>query len=198
MKKRNFILIAIIGLIIGFLLGIFVFGNNKEKSSKVEIGLQEIEDDCTKIASMQEEGELEIATNSKVEKISPNCKLTFKSYYSKCGHLIENQENIKETYVNMSKQEFQNVFNAWEIENFTSDEIILYKELNQNCDEHFLLSEKDGYIAIYKLDETNNKKLIKTTDIALEYLETKDLEQIKSGIIVYSKKDLNKTLEDFE
>lgn len=198
MKKRNFILIAIIGLIIGFLLGIFVFGDNKEKNRKVEIGLKEIEDDCTQIASMQEEGTLEIVTNSKLEKISPNCILTFKSYYSKCGHLIEKQEEVEETYVNMSKEELQNVFNTWKIQNFTSDKIVLYKELNQNCDEHFLLSEKEGYIAIYKLDETNNKSLIRTTDIALEYLEPKDLEQIKSGIIVYSKKDLNKTLEDFE
>ena len=121
-------MIAIIGLIIGFLLGIFVFGNNKEKNRKVEIGLQEIEDDCTQIASMQEEGTLEIVTNSKLEKISPNCILTFKSYYSKCGHLIEKQEKVEETYVNMSKEEFQNVFNNWEIQNFTSDKIVLYKK----------------------------------------------------------------------
>ena len=58
--------------------------------------------------------------------------------------------------------------------------------------------EKDGEIAIFKLDQNNNQTFLEKTDISTEYLTEKDLENIKRGIIIYSKKELNKTIEDFE
>ena len=53
-------------------------------------------------------------------------------------------------------------------------------------------------IAIFKLDQNNNQTFLEKTDISTEYLTEKDLENIKRGIIIYSKKELNKTIEDFE
>ena len=70
--------------------------------------------------------------------------------------------------------------------------------MNEFCNEHYLLKEKDGEIAIFKLDQNNNQTFLEKTDISTEYLTEKDLENIKRGIIIYSKKELNKTIEDFE
>lgn len=61
-----------------------------------------------------------------------------------------------------------------------------------------MLKEKDGNIAIYKLDNDNNQTFLEDTEIATEYLATQDLEKIKQGIIIYTKKELNKTIEDYE
>lgn len=61
-----------------------------------------------------------------------------------------------------------------------------------------MIKERDGNIAIFKLDPNNNQTFLKDTEIATEYLAEEDLEKIKQGITVYTKKELNKTIEDFE
>ena len=115
-----------------------------------------------------------------------------------CNHLIETRKNIEEAEVNITEEELKEKFKSWEIQKFTPNEIALYKEVNEFCNEHFLLKEEDGYINIYKIDKDSNKELFKKTEISTEYLADEDLEQIRSGIEVYTEKELNRTLEDFE
>jgi len=64
-----------------------------------------------------------------------------------------------------SGEELEQRFPDWEIQRFTPNEIVLYKEVNGFCNEHFLLKEEDGYIAIYKLDDNNNAEFFQTTEI---------------------------------
>lgn len=61
-----------------------------------------------------------------------------------------------------------------------------------------MLKEKDGNIAIFELDQNNNQIFLEDTEIATEYLAEEDLEKIQQGITIYTKKELNKTIEDFE
>ena len=75
---------------------------------------------------------------------------------------------------------------------------MLYKEVNEFCNEHYMLKEKDGNIAVFKLDENNKQIFLEKTEIATEYLPKEDLENIEKGILIYTKKELNKRLEDFE
>lgn len=52
---------------------------------------------------------------------------------------------------------------------------------------------------MYELDANNNEvNLIKVTDIPTEYLTETDLIEIEKGMKVYTTKELNKILEDFE
>lgn len=81
MKKYTFILIIAIGIILGFLTGVYLYRINQiDKNLELADG---IEDECTEIALVEEGGEL-IATNNKEEKTSPNSTLTLKIYYNKC------------------------------------------------------------------------------------------------------------------
>ena len=119
-------------------------------------------------------------------------------YYRKCGHLVESKKNIEEGEVNLTEEELKKKFPDWELQKFTSSEIVLYKEVDEFCNEHYLLKEKDGTIAVFSLDENNNEKLERKTNISTNYLEEGDLEKLRSGIYINSKKELNKALEDFE
>lgn len=196
MGKYTIIVIVAVGVILGFLTGIYLYRIDQVETKKVaEINQEEI----NQILSSNDEEILNtIETNIEEEKVSPNCKLVLKIYYNKCEHLIEKKEVIEDAVVNMTEQELREKFYEWEIQKFTPTEIVLYKEINQFCDEHFLLKEKDGYIVIYKLDENNNPELFETTEISIEYLSEEDLENIKQGIKIYTEKELNKILEDFE
>lgn len=199
MKKYTIIAIITVGIILGFLTGLYLYKINKIDYSNKEIIAETIEDDCTSIAKLNNEELYDIIqTNEVEEKTSPNCKITLKVYYETCKHLIETRKNIKETEVNLTEEELKQKFPDWEIQRFAPNEIVLYKEVNKFCDEHFLLKEEDGYIAIYKLDENNNAKFFQTTEISTDYLAEEDLTKIRNGIKVYTEKELNRTLEDFE
>lgn len=196
MGKYTIIAIILVGIILGFLTGIYLYRINQVEFKKVaDINQEEINE----ILSINDEESLNVVeTNIEEEKVSPNCKLILKIYYNKCEHLIEKRETIEDAVVNMTEQELREKFYEWEIQKFTPTEIVLYKEIDEFCNEHFLIKEEDGYIVIYKLDENNNSELFEITEISIEYLSEKDLENIKKGIEIYTKKELNKALEDFE
>ena len=199
MKKYTIIAIITAGIILGFLTGLYIYKINKMDIIEEKIIAETIEDECTAIADLSEE-ELSniIQTNKAEEKTSPNCTITLKVYYEVCEHLIERRKKIEEAQVNMTEEELKEKFTDWEIQRFTPNEIVLYKEVNEFCNEHFLLKEEDGYITIYKLDKNNKAEFLQTTEISTDYLAEEDLSKIRNGIKVYTERELNKTLEDFE
>ncbi len=199
MKKYTIIAIITIGIILGFLTGIYVYKINKISNEQKEYIAEKIEDECTAIGELDDEDIANlITTNNNEEKTSPNCTIILKVYHEACNHLIENRQSIEEADVNMTEDELKQRFSDWEVQKFTPTEIVLYKEVDEFCDEHYLLKEENGYITIYKLDENENAQIFNTTEISTEYLAEEDLEQIRNGIKVYTDKELNKTLEDFE
>ena len=199
MKKCAIIAIIIVGVILGFLTGVYLYKINHVDNNKQKIIAETIEDECTAIEELNdEEFEDFIKTSNEEEKTSPNCAIVLKVYHEACKHLIEKKQSIEETQVNMTEEELKERFSDWEVQKFTPTEIVLYKEVPEFCDEHYLLKEENGYISIYKLDENDNEEFFQTTEISTEYLTDEDLEQIKNGIKIYTEKELNKTLEDFE
>ena len=197
--RKYIIMLILIGIILGFFTGIYLYKINQININDLEQKIAIIEDECTEIAELEDSGELDlIITNSEEEKVSPNCILILKVYYDKCGHLIEKKENIKETEVNLTEEELQSKLPEWEVQKFTSTEIVLYKEVNEFCNQHFLLKEEEGYISIYKLNKDNSTEFFRMTEIPTEYLAEDDLKQIKDGIKIYTEKELNRALEDFE
>lgn len=199
MRKQFIYIVAITGMI-GFLMGLFIYDNKKNESKVIaDANFSEVTDSCIDELENYEIAKLNLEeTNASTTKISPNAIINFKICYQKCNHIIDSKQKISESLVNLTKEELQDKYLDWDIERFTENNIILYKEENRMCDEHYILKQENGCIAIYKLDEKNNESLLETTDIATEYLPEKDLKKIKKGIIVYTKQDLNKLLEDYQ
>lgn len=197
MKKHVILAVFVIVLIIGFLTGFYLYrikiANNSEN---LEIA-EKIEDECTYIAEYNSVEDL-ISANSKQEKISPNCKITFKIFYKKCGHIIEKEEEIDKSNVNLTEKELRSKFPNWEIQRFTPTEITMYCQMDDFCNEHYKIKEENGSVSVYQIDKDNNEKFLRKTDIELKFLEDEDLNKLKDGIIVTSKRELNEVLEDFE
>ena len=98
----------------------------------------------------------------------------------------------------MTKQEVQNEYQDWEVIGFESGKVILYKEFEGECGEHFKLHLEDGKIVIYLLNKDGTETLYEKTNISSEYLTETDLINIQDGLEVYGKEELNKIIEDFE
>lgn len=139
-----------------------------------------------------------VAANGNEEKISPNATLVIKKHYAKCGHTTKKYLEIPKEFVNMNEQEIKKEFTSWELKGFSSNEIVMQKEEAGICDEHFILRNRDGLIAIYVEKENGEEELKEKTEISIDYLTQEDRKKLDKGIIAIGKEELNGALEDFE
>ena len=139
-----------------------------------------------------------VPTNVEQDKISPNCKMILIKHYKGCNHEINEYIKVPERLVNLTKDEFQNEYKDWDIKEFTTEKITLYKEFEGICGEHYILKDEDGKISIYKILENGKEEIYEKTDISIDYLPINDKESIQKGLEVNGREKLNELIESFE
>ncbi len=201
MNKLIITMIAIIVVIVASITAVVLFFPNRgEETPKVETIVsenEEILDDCTEEYEGMEH-ETTIKANTQEEKTSPNCSVTTKIYYKKCGHTTSKYDNLPQEFVNLTKEEIQNNYQDYDIESFNANKIELYQEKDGQCGEHYMVKDKDGEVAIYKILEDGSQEELETTSVTTEYLTETDKINIKKGIQINGKQELNQLIEDFE
>ncbi len=199
MNRVIITIIAIIVIISAMLTAFAIFAPNKKETAqqeKTEIAEEEILDDCTDEYEMMTQ-KTEV-TNSEEEKTSPNCSLEIKTYFKDCQHITRQYSNLPEDLVNLTKEEIQKKYPDYMIQSFSSNEIVLYKQSEGSCGEHYLVKSENGVVSIYKVLENGNLEKIENTEISTEYLPETDRMNMEKGIEVNGKQSLNQLLEDFE
>lgn len=205
--KKSWIIILIIGvIIIGIITGIAISQKNNKENSEKNIITNEINevsemvsDECTEEwKEMQEQAKEDLEANSSEEKISPNCLLILKRYYSECEHTINEYIDIPEKLVNKTQKDIEEEYPNWEVKKYSSTQIILFKEFESNCGQHYILKNDNGKIVIYIINENNEETIYENTDISIEYLTETDKQEIEKGIKVNGKENLYQLIEDFE
>lgn len=196
MKKWGYITSFIIIFIVAIFTGIYIFNSSNKVDNKTE-------NETYNTTIIEEEpysvrNDITIQTTTEEEKVSPNAILILKKHYQECDHTIKEYAEIPEDFVNLTLEELQKEYADWKIEQFSSLEIILLKEEQGVCNEHYLLKETNGVITVYKIEKNGEETLIEETGISIEYLTENDKMKIKEGIKVYGKEELNSTLEDYE
>lgn len=194
---RKEYLIGIIGISIAIILVVagIIIVNNSNRQLSIENENRENKESVqnTLNANIQL-----VTTNSSEEKTSPNCLLIFKTYYKKCEHSTVENKEIPEELVNKTREEIESFYSDWKVVTYSKLQILLYKEQEGICNEHYIIKEKDGYIAIYTVDENGKDTLQELTQILTAYLPEEDLTRLKEGIKIQGKEKLNQALEDYE
>ena len=191
--KKYIILAVILALITSIILGVYIY-----KLSRVDDHIA-FDVEYTQIKSENTIENTTQETHSSKNKTTPNTKIIEKIYYNECGHIIQREEKINESLINKDETEIQTVYTGWEVQKFTSSEIVVYKEVNDFCDEHYLLKDVEGEIVIFKLDKDDNEKeIIRETGIQTKYLSEVDIENLKQGIKIYGDKELGSAIQDYE
>lgn len=139
-----------------------------------------------------------ISTASTEEKVSPNAEFALKKYYNECGHFKFEYAKLPEELVNLTKEEVEDFYDDWEVEEFSANKIVLVKEISSLCDEHFIIKLGEKYVQIFHLEPDGNLVLYKTTDISREYLPAEDISKLEQGMYVFGEGKLNSIIEDFE
>ena len=201
MRKSIIILAILVLFILGTIIGVIAiknFSGEEEKEKVAEQNQEEIYDECTdEYEEMVQSNTLVQETSSEGEKISPNCSIIFKRYYQDCGHTIEQYASIPTELVNKTQEDLQQQYEGWTIEQFSRNQIVLYRDFDSECGEHYILKEKDGKVAVY-LKTGNTEELIEETDIATEFLTETDKIELQNGIEANGRAELNQLIEDYE
>lgn len=195
--KKIYIFLIILMMLIGIFTGVII---NKSKNNKLaNANFSEIIDDCIEEKERYDLAMLNFEeVNAGTIKVSPNTSITFEICYKECNHIIVKKEKAEQDIVNLTQEEIQLKYKDWSIKEFTTENIILYKENEGICNEHYVLKQENGYIVVYEIDKEKKEKLLKITDISTKYLPESDLLEIGNGLAVYTRKELNRILEDYE
>ena len=137
-------------------------------------------------------------TASVEEKVSYNASFALKKYYNECGNFKFNYSELPPEAINLSKTELQDLYPEWTVEEFSSNNIVLAQNLDNICDEHYVLKLDDENVEVYHIESDEHLKLYKSTDISKEYLTSDDINNLEDGIYVYGIANLNSAIEDFE
>lgn len=132
------------------------------------------------------------------EKVLPTAEFAMKKVYNECGHFKFEYAELPQELINLTEEELEAYYKDWEIEEFSPSKIILTKEINSLCDEHFIIKLGEKYVQVFHLEPDGNLVVYETTDISREYLPEEDIKKLEEGIYVFGEGKLNSILEDFE
>ena len=132
------------------------------------------------------------------KKILPTAEFAMKKVYNECGHFKFEYAELPQELINLTEEELEAYYKDWEIEEFSPSKIILTKEINSLCDEHFIIKLGEKYVQVFHLEPDGNLVVYETTDISREYLPEEDIKKLEEGIYVFGEGKLNSVLEDFE
>ena len=198
MNKFIIILLSVVVIIASIITAVVIYNGEDEEQAKVSI--KNIEENTTNTLNntINSDNQNVIETNVKEVRISPNAFITFKETYEGCGHTKVDFVEVPEDFVNLSKEELKDKYSDWNIEKFTDTDIILSKDFEGSCDEHFIVKDVDGIVTAFKIKEDGTEEEYEITDIATEYLTDTDKIEMKNGIRVNGKQNLNQLIEDYE
>jgi hypothetical protein len=127
--------------------------------------------------------------------ITPTTKIIFKTYFTLCSHMVDKEPEDMKEFINLSEEGLKSKFSEWEINEFSTQQVILKREKQTYCPRHFIIGSKDGYIAIYAYNSDGVKTLYEMTDDPISILTTEDQKNLEYGIVADSEEELQQKLE---
>lgn len=195
MKKIIFlgILVFIVSVCVGFLYTNLFY--NVESKEDQAFETNNIEDfasvNYTRLQTLE-------ASSEDEDKISPNTNFAVKQYYDECGHFTFKYEPLPKELVNLSRQEVEDYYDDYEVEEFDNKNVVITKEINGLCDEHFFITLGNEHIEVKKLNTDGSFSPYLETEISKEYLPAEDIEKLQEGIYIFGSGLINSVLEDYE
>lgn len=196
-----FCFVFILGMSVGTYMGI----NNVDSIDNTQTDIEEVKKEIIPvqdvvIRNVQEEKKPEINVIETVieeTKLSPYAKMIIEKKFTKCGHTTIETVDVPLELINMTEREIMEKYENWEVRSFNSKEVSLFREIVANCNDHYVLKEKDGFVAIYSKITEDKMNLKEITDIDITSLPSGDVENLEEGIYVYGQDALSGIIEDF-
>lgn len=128
-------------------------------------------------------------------RLTPQTIFIFKTYYTKCGHEKTEKKLSNNTFSGYTKKQLANEIKNWEIESFTPEEVVLKRQVENVCDEHYYIGIEDGYVALFQGKPDLPSKIIEKTDIIVDVLRKEDRAILEKGLVINNKSEFLKIKE---
>lgn len=150
-------------------------------------------------ANNTEEKEQETAlASSAEEKITPSTKMTYEYYYPEDGITQIQEEEPPYFLLDLTLSDLLKYYPNWTVVSFSSREVVMRKEVDGQSNEHYIVGQQDGYIAVFYQKEQNGISLHTLTDTPVSTLSHAEQVRLSDGIEVVGEENLAKILEDYE
>lgn len=142
MRKEYIYIMVLIACIIGVIYGIvgLLNTNDRQEEAKTKNSIEELYENTNTVM-----------TGAKEEKVSPNTNFALKKYYDECSHFDYEEAELPNELVNLNQQEIEDYYDDWEVEKFTGEDLVLAKEVNGYCNQHFLIRLDGENVNVYRL-----------------------------------------------
>lgn len=199
MNRLILILLTVIVVIGAIIVGIIIYTPNSSEEENTILQRVGTEYNVTSDEKNVVENKINILeTNSVEERISPNAFITFKQKYKECGHTTSEFVEVPQEFVNLTEAELKEKYPEWNVDKFTDTDIVLSKEVEGSCDEHYIVRDVNGTVTVFHILDDGTEEQYQVTDIATEYLTDTDKIEMQKGIEVNGKQNLNQLIEDYE
>jgi hypothetical protein len=133
--------------------------------------------------------------------VTEETKLVFKTYYEKSRDTLTKEEKVPVVLIGEPLKNLQEYvasnYAGWSIRGISKDFIELYRVRETLSPNHYIVKEKNGFIAIFQMDDSGNAVLIDQTEIPIFGLGEIDQKKLKEGIPVKNLENVNQILEDY-
>ena len=198
MNRIIIILLIIVVIFAAMAMAVFIYMPEENNKAKIEVQNVAVENTINEVENVTENNTNMVETNANEERISPNAFITFKQTYKKCGHTTSEFVEVPQEFVNLSENELKERYTDWTVEKFTDTDIILSKEVEGDCNEHYVVRDVDGTVTVFHILDDGTEEKYMITDIATEYLTDTDKIEMEKGIEINGKQNLNQLIEDYE
>ena len=152
-------------------------------------------------AVIKKEEDVDIYNDTTTSK-KYDIELVYEDYYTLCNETITKSETVYDTNVDelleIEKSKQSASSKEYEVKEKTKERLVFYRELDQNCPNHFNVKLENGVIVIYSVVNESVSTVYKTIDIAQELIRPELVEELNLGIEINSKEELNLFIEDIE
>lgn len=174
---------------------------DKSREKDQEISENNLEESEAQETSRENDDIVDSQETSDSNLTSPNTQIIFNTYYTKTGDMVVSKRDLPVTLVGLRLSEFKDYiddyYSEWKIKSISPQEVTLFQEKDSYTPNQFIIQEKDGYIAVYRINDQGEKILHYETDIALSLFNEIDRRKLKEGIVVKNFDEALSIIQDY-
>ena len=149
-------------------------------------------------------GEAEIYAAEKSEqvlgdvvKILPGTKIIYEYYYPSDGETEVVEESAPYFMLGLTFKELQESYDMWQIKYFSSDKVVMRRNVYGEREQKYIVGVKDGYVTIFYDIDSDVELVREITNIYVQALPKEEQKRLANGIKIAGENNLNEILQDY-
>lgn len=130
--------------------------------------------------------------------INENTKIVYEYYYKEDDYTEYIEDTPSYFLIGLTREQLENKLKDWQIKSFSEEEVVMQKIIQNAKTLKYIITEYEGYVAVFYIDNQNTKILKYITKTPILSLSEEEQKNIKNGIEIEGEEKLISILQDYE